>query len=183
MHKFVLAAVAASVVLVACGGGGGDSAAPVSGGAVAVTQSVAPAPVIADQVDKYVGTWSVCVNNAISGTNIKEKLVYTKASVSSLDLVFTQTDHTDTACTSVDASPFTSTSLVAFVGTKTIGAVLADKVSIWSVPPSPASPAEKDVAFIDGNLLKVGSSAVGATNDTDGFPTAFDITYIYTKQP
>ena len=162
-NYFALLAVT-TAALTACGGGGGSS------------EPAQQPVVVADAVDKYVGTWVACVAGTAT-TSTKETFVYTKASATSANVTFTQTSHAGTACAGNSTNGvYTATSVATLAGTKTVGTSTADKITIK--PVSPAGPDEKDISLVSGNSLKLGDGSV----DTDGYPKAFDTIYSYTKQ-
>jgi hypothetical protein len=156
----------ATATLVACGGGGGGSSSPVA---------------TTDVVDKYVGTWVVCVARSAPNTGAnKESVTYTKTGPSAVSFAFKQESFASADCTGTPtATPFSQSGTAVLKGTKVVGADTVDKFeeTITSVPTS----LNKEIAFISGNALKL--SDTSSTNfDADGYPTVLDNVYVYIKE-
>ena len=180
LHKFAYLLLM-TAALTACGGG---SDAP-------TTTNPSPGPLdTVDVVDKYVGTWVNCQESGLmtpvgstfppsTRSWIKETDVFTKTSPTTLSDQFTQTSHTVSSCADTPISTFTGNGVLTFVGTKLVDGVIADKLIIKLITAGAID--EKNILFISGNLLKIGDDA--KPNDAEGYPTAFDPVYVYTKQP
>ena len=179
MKKFAIYAVLSSTILtmlVACGGGGGDST-PV----VPTSGSTPAQPVAAvDVVDKYVGTWAVCVPGTAPapGSSIKEVQTFTKASAASTAYSATQTQYIGTTCAGTPTYTIADTGTSTFIGTKSVGTTTVDTVT----NASSARPTveDKGISAIVSGQLRVGDNV--SAKDSDGYPTALDTKYIYIKQ-
>ena len=169
MKKFTIYAatsVALLTLLVACGGGG--------------SSTPAQTPVVADVTDKYVGTWTVCVPNAPAASvgATKEVINWKKTSATVATYDFTQTSYANTTCAGTPTSTNTSTGTDTFVGTKLIGSTSVDKISV--IDSTAPTTTLKGISTVVGNLLKTGDG--NSPLDAEGYPTALDTVYIYTKQ-
>jgi len=156
---------ATAALLVACGGGGGDS----GGGTTTLTS--------ASTVDKYVGTWVVCVPTG--GGSTSQTLTFSKTGGAALAYTFAFRAHLSSDCSGTGALISEGTGSVVLTGTKSVGAEVVDK---WIVTENGLS--EKLLAVIRNSRLifSVDRTVPGFTEDAEGYPNTLDESSSLAKQ-
>ena len=167
----ILAVSCTFLALVACGGGGGDAA---------------PAPA-AVSADKYVGVWGNCqpVTAATNGVlSARSDFVFTKTGATTLSYSVDGTGFKAANCTGpvFNNIKALATGTATINGTKVVGSDTVDRIDFVGVSkdiPELNGPF-KEIALIAGNILKLSAPSAA---DAQGYPTALDNTFLFTKQP
>jgi len=148
---------ASAALLVACGGGGGSG---FSGTTTLTSDST---------VDRYVGTWVLCVPAA--GGSTSQTLTFSKTGGAALTYTFTFRAHLSSDCSGSGATVSEGTGSVVLTGTKGVGTETVDK---WIVTENGI--AEKLLATIRNNRLffSLDRTQPGFTEDAEGYPNAID---------
>lgn len=157
------------VLLAACGGGGGGGDAD-GGTAAPGTTSTTPATTSeTSNVDVYVGNWVACFMEG--GGSMRESLVITRTSDTSLTFTFTGQRFASTDCSGTAQSTDSGTGTATLTGKKTVGTEVADKVQITE-----GNVTDKDLLAVraDGKLYVGRDADSGGTVDADGYPNTFD---------
>lgn len=167
----VLFAVVCSTALAACGGG--DSDTPDSS-----------TPATADVADKYVGTWSMCVQ---TGTTASSRIVITgtKTSATTINYTYNETAYAGSAaCAGSGTAGYSEQGNIAYRGTKVIGSDTVDlgegTVTADSDPSDTEPRVEKDISLVVGNTIYFGDD--DAALDASGYPNALYKTRGFIKQ-
>ncbi|NPC54667.1 hypothetical protein [Caenimonas soli] len=160
-------ATAAAAVLAACGGGGGNPGATSgSGGTTTTTTTTVSA---ASAVDKYVGTWLLCLSTGVGSTS--QTLVFAKTGDAALSYTFTFRTHTASGCTGTATVIGEGTGTVAVTGTKLVGTEIVDK---WITTENGQT--QKMLAVIRNSRLffSIERDQPGFTEDSEGYPNTLD---------
>ena len=140
-------------------------------GSTQVTQTFAGA----SPVDKYVGTWSQCFNEATGSA--RDTFTLSKTGTFTASAPGTDTIYASPNCSGTATTKATSGTTVTFQGTKTLGTETVDKVDLIQ-----QGVFVKSVVVIKNGQLYVGRTfRDGGSVDSEGYPTSLE-PIPYTRQ-